>query len=519
MACDTFIKIANKCRRHFVAHQAGESEPFIDEIVRNLRRITCDLSPQQVHTFYEACGYMISAQGQKPIQERLIAGLMETPNAAWDHIIAQANNDPSTLQDPEVIKIVGNIMKTNVAACSSVGSYFYPQIGRIFLDMLTMYRASSSLIDEAVQRDGVIATKMPKVRGLRTIKKEILKLIITYVERADDLEMVHNTIVPPLLEAILVDYKRNVPDAREPQVLEVVTTIISKLHVRWRPNLSKHMVRKVKIEEQEYADIPQSLMEDQVLNILDNVFECTLDMINKDFSEYPEHRVEFFKLLRAINLRCFPALLKLDGRQFKLIIDACMWASKHDNREVEGAGLLMCNELISNMSETDPQICNTFFENFFTNILQDVFFVLTDSDHKSGFKSQANLLAKMFWLVESNKLQGPIYTAEQAPQGTSNRDFLRQFVGNLLSNAFPNLSAQQINNFIDGLLQTNTDQNRFKLILRDFLISLKEFSGDNTELFAEDREEAAKQQKEQERERAMKVGGLLKPSELDDDEL
>lgn len=519
MACDTFIKIANKCRRHFVAHQAGESEPFIDEIVRNLRRITCDLSPQQVHTFYEACGYMISAQGQKPIQERLIAGLMETPNAAWDHIIAEANANPSTLQDPEVIKIVGNIMKTNVAACSSVGSYFYPQIGRIFLDMLTMYRASSSLIDEAVQQQGVIATRMPKVRGLRTIKKEILKLIITYVERADDLEMVHNTIVPPLLEAILVDYKRNVPDAREPQVLEVVTTIISKLHVRWRPNLSKHMVRQLERGEQKCADIEQSLMEDQVLNILDNVFECTLDMINKDFSEYPEHRVEFFKLLRAINLRCFPALLKLDGRQFKLIIDACMWASKHDNREVEGAGLLMCNELISNMSETDPSICNTFFENFFTNILQDVFFVLTDSDHKSGFKSQANLLAKMFWLVESNKLQGPIYTAEQAPQGTSNRDFLRQFVGNLLSNAFPNLSAQQINNFIDGLLATNVDQNRFKLILRDFLISLKEFSGDNAELFADEKEMAAKEAKDQERERAMKVGGLLKPSEIEDDEL
>jgi exportin-1 len=279
------------------------------------------------------------------------------------------------------------------------------------------------------------------------------------------------------------------------------------------------MVPQPVVQEQKYANALQSLMEDQVLNILDNVFECTLDMINKDFSEYPEHRVEFFKLLRAINLRCFPALLKLDGRQFKLIIDACMWASKHDNREVEGAGLLMCNELISNMSETDPQICNTFFENFFTNILQDVFFVLTDSDHKSGFKSQANLLAKMFWLVESNKLQGPIYTAEQAPQGTSNRDFLRQFVGNLLSNAFPNLSTQQINNFIDGLLATNTDQNRFKLMLRDFLISLKEFSGDNTELFAEDKEAAAKAQKDQERERAMKVGGLLKPSEIDDDEL
>jgi exportin-1 len=82
MACDTFIKIANKCRRHFVSHQPGETEPFIDEIVRNLSRITMDLGPQQVHTFYEACGHMISAQGQKSIQERLIQELMNIPNQA-----------------------------------------------------------------------------------------------------------------------------------------------------------------------------------------------------------------------------------------------------------------------------------------------------------------------------------------------------------------------------------------------------------------------------------------------------
>jgi len=63
------------------------------------------------------------------------------------------------------------------------------------------------------------------------------------------------------------------------------------------------------------------------------------------------------------------------------------------------------------------------------------------------------------------------------------------------------------------------DINRFKLTLRDFLIQLKEFAGDNAELFIEDRENAAKEAKVQERERAMKVGGLLKPSEIDDDEL
>ncbi|KAI9796871.1 MAG: Karyopherin transporter [Piccolia ochrophora] len=493
MACDTFIKIANKCKRHFVASQPGESEPFIEEIVRTMRKITGDLSPQQVHTFYEACGYMISAQGHKGIQERLIQELMSYPNAAWDQIIQQANQDPSILQDGDTIKVVGNIMKTNVSACTSIGSYFYPQIGRIYADMLSMYRATSQMISEAVQREGTIATKMPKVRGLRTIKKEILKLIDIYVQKADDLDMVNANLVPPLLDAVLVDYNRNVPDARDAEVLNVMSTIITKLH---------------------------GLMEDKVPMIMENVFECTLEMINKDFSEYPEHRVEFFKLLRAINLFCFPALLKLDTRQFKFVIDSCMWASKHDNREVENAGLNMCIELMNNIADQDPQTSNAFFHQFFLPILQDVFFVLTDTDHKAGFKSQSLLLSRMFFFIESGKIQGPIYQPEQASAGTSNKEFLQSFVGNLLQNAFPNLQQAQIKSFVDGLFAHNNDLAKFKLNLRDFLIQLKEFSGDNAELYAEEREQELQSAKDAERERAAKVGGLLKPAEIDqDDEL
>lgn len=187
-------------------------------------------------------------------------------------------------------------------------------------------------------------------------------------------------------------------------------------------------------------------MEDQVPVIMENVFECTLDMINKDFSEFPEHRVEFFNLLRAINLHCFPALLKLDNRQFKFVIDSCMWASKHDNRDVETAGLNMCLELINNIAEkTDVQTSNAFFNQFFITILQDVFFVLTDQDHKAGFKTQSMLLMRLFYFVHpadgsQPKIQGPIYQADQAQAGTGNREFLGNFVSTLLQNAFANLT-------------------------------------------------------------------------------
>lgn len=80
MACDTFIKIALKCRRHFVTTQIGESCPFIEDILASISTIICDLQQQQVHTFYEAVGYMISAQVDSATQDALIEKYMLLPN-------------------------------------------------------------------------------------------------------------------------------------------------------------------------------------------------------------------------------------------------------------------------------------------------------------------------------------------------------------------------------------------------------------------------------------------------------
>jgi hypothetical protein len=81
--------------------------------------------------------------------------------------------------------------------------------------------------------------------------------------------------IPPLLDAVLIDYQRtSVPSAREPEVLSAMGTIVHKLGC--------HIT----------SEVPK---------IFDAVFECTLEMINKDFEEYPEHRTNFFLLLQVTN--------------------------------------------------------------------------------------------------------------------------------------------------------------------------------------------------------------------------
>ena len=77
----------------------------------------------------------------------------------------------------------------------------------------------------------------------------------------------------------------------------------------------------------------------------------------------------------------------------------------------------------------------------------------------------------------------------------------------------------QISSFVENLFAYNTQYDKFRLNLRDFLISLKEFAGDNAELYIVEKEQQERDAKAADLERRAKVGGLLKPSELEEDEL
>ncbi|AJS21028.1 Crm1p [Saccharomyces cerevisiae YJM1326] len=491
MACDTFIKIVQKCKYHFVIQQPRESEPFIQTIIRDIQKTTADLQPQQVHTFYKACGIIISEERSVAERNRLLSDLMQLPNMAWDTIVEQSTANPTLLLDSETVKIIANIIKTNVAVCTSMGADFYPQLGHIYYNMLQLYRAVSSMISAQVAAEGLIATKTPKVRGLRTIKKEILKLVETYISKARNLDDVVKVLVEPLLNAVLEDYMNNVPDARDAEVLNCMTTVVEKVG---------HM-------------IPQG-----VILILQSVFECTLEMINKDFTEYPEHRVEFYKLLKVINEKSFAAFLELPPAAFKLFVDAICWAFKHNNRDVEVNGLQIALDLVKNIERMgNVPFANEFHKNYFFIFVSETFFVLTDSDHKSGFSKQALLLMKLISLVYDNKISVPLYQEAEVPQGTSNQVYLSQYLANMLSNAFPHLTSEQIASFLSALTKQYKDLVVFKGTLRDFLVQIKEVGGDPTDyLFAEDKENALMEQNRLEREKAAKIGGLLKPSELDD---
>jgi len=71
---------------------------------------------------------MIGAQTEPEAQEALIEKYMSLPNQVWDSVISQASNSVDILKDAEVIKQLGNILKTNVRACKSLGHPYVKQV-------------------------------------------------------------------------------------------------------------------------------------------------------------------------------------------------------------------------------------------------------------------------------------------------------------------------------------------------------------------------------------------------------
>jgi exportin-1 len=74
----------------------------------------------------------------------------------------------------------------------------------------------SELISAAISTGGPHASRTSQVKLMRSCKKVALKAIEVFVEKCEDPTLLAEQIVPAMMDPILGDYSRNVPDARCP---------------------------------------------------------------------------------------------------------------------------------------------------------------------------------------------------------------------------------------------------------------------------------------------------------------
>ena len=227
-------------------------------------------------------------------------------------------------------------------------------------------------------------------------------------------------------------------------------------------------------------------MLEDVPRIFEAVFQCTLEvvmlflslllfmyimtqhlliysvyhqMITKNFEDYPEHRLKFFSLLRAIGTHCFQALIQLSSQvssnlfcflvlrwiidlkyvNFRFYVLSDYWTIYFSNwslwltqligrsdiqREIlQRQDLVYCwkfwrifrwenmfHPALSAYSLMEANYSdimslqasgfqNQFYKTYFLTIEQEIFAVLTDTFHKPGFKLHVLVLQHLFCVV------------------------------------------------------------------------------------------------------------------------
>lgn len=111
------------------------------------------------------------------------------------------------------------------------------------------------------------------------------------------------------------------------------------------------------------------------------------------------------------------------------------------------------------MAQHEASMAQRFFKAYFMKVLEDVLFVMTDSNHRcselhiilrntpytkdhfygdSGFTFQSALLGRMFHILLTNRIRIPL--AEQPDVAKGNKIFVPEHCLQLLSTAFPHTS-------------------------------------------------------------------------------
>ena len=309
MACETFLKVCIKCKEEYLKVQTGEKESFIYEIIRNMEIDGALLEDKQKLVFYEAVGHIICAEKEDTKREIYLYNLMAPWDNKWKEVMIEASKNATYLESQDIIRVIDLIIRINQSVGGAVGNIYCTYLQSLYMDMLNVYKYYSTLISQQLAH--AIGAHTQIIKQLRTLRKNILKLVAIFVRNSTDHVMLAQNFVPHLAQFI-GDYKDNMPDARDPEVISLFATLVTKL---------------------------KNNMETDIANLLISLGQPTLDMIQNNYQCYPEHRENFFDLLKAITENCFPALILLDSQLFKTFIDSIIWEFKHETPLLAEIGL------------------------------------------------------------------------------------------------------------------------------------------------------------------------------------
>ncbi|KAJ1607688.1 putative exportin 1 [Cryptosporidium canis] len=574
MACEAFLKIATKCRKSMSSNNyidGNNRNPannqmlsgimdgnlqdvkFLKYMIGYSHELKQHLDDKQILTLIQGISITISSLKDIDEQYFYITELLHIFDSLyWNDLVSKlvefrsnrdnklVINELCSMECSQKLIVILRIMET-IASSSGVG------FARVLIErspfLIEFYKLYSSYIAEEVQQKGVIIVSHAHIKQLRISKKEIIKLInsfISFVAPRKKLKLNENKnfsgyitdmqsilyhnitgsemmqyIIHPIIIPVLEDYHACISEVKESQVLILSSTVIVRLNDIVRVN-------------------------NEIFNaIIYHTFECTLSMIKDNFHAYPDHREFFYTFLSDCNEFCFLQLFNLPGNILTLYVESIIWAIRHEQPNMAEKGLIilynMLINLISHNSSKDIGVQNSYIQNntlsqfchaFYLSIIREIFGVLTDTLHTSGFQYQTMVLYELIKISEFSLFEG---NQSNKPPGINSNPSVRcdscqggvcklakvgvmEYIADLLIKSFITVQKEQVEVFVLELFNSvhNKTITDFQRIVHDFLIQIKEFTNEESKhVFEIEKSIAIKRAIEIENSRQWAIPGLV----------
>ena len=455
-ACETFLKISIKCAKNFIILQSQDKEEYIKDLVRNVSETTKDLQPHQQLMFYEAIGNMINVEPNMQKKIFYIKQLMYQKDNEWNQVFQTAKQNLNILNQTQVIKGLTLIIHLNERVSFSTKTPYWAYGCTIFENLIKTFLYYSNCINEQLNKNNMIDMN---TRSYMTYNKTLIKFLTSLVKNTDDVQIIQNEMLNSFV-GLIEAYNNSNTNNKDPNMLLLFSAVLEK------------------IQNQNSKVIP---------TIWNSLCMNTIQLIKDDYQSFPEHRMNFFILLKSLIDYCFESLYRVQNLQFdKAVIDTILFAIRHNTPQLFETGLETIKILLEKVimvGNIDLQnIIDPFFSNYFLLIFNDIFNSMTDGFHQSGFKLQVKIIQILIRVIDEKKISENLFS-----NTLSNKNFFLENLLQMILQSFKNITQTQGETFCLALFNTCMDEHKFKTLMRDFLISLKTFMGNNEELWAEER--------------------------------
>lgn len=306
-ACETFLKISVKCGYQFTIINEQENEPYIDVLARLIDENTADLKSHQMLMFYEAIGNMIAFENNNEKQLYLITASLNSPQNQIKSIFESASKDSNILLEQLSIKVFDLTLKLNERMCNAIKTPYFNYGINLINEVVNAYVFYSNTGNAIYNNEMNGSTN-----SLKNIRKTILKYITSVIVNTENPQLLINNLLP-LLTPLIEQYNKSHLENRDAETLIVFTEIINKL---------------------------KNIQYDYINSIWNYLCIFTLKMIQQDYQSFPEHRLNFFNLVKALILNAFDSLFKIQESSFNNdVLNAIIWAFRHSQLNISETGL------------------------------------------------------------------------------------------------------------------------------------------------------------------------------------